>query len=232
MREVNLKKQKTERNKLELYFEWFFSELKDHGYIKDFYREPTTIYYREPEKIKRLKVFKSKAPRIEEVTLFPKLSYTADYKVVWEEKARYYFFEDAVQVELGMPFAYGVPVFLSNTELINNKEEYISYFDVKPTSAVSRKGRVSTSSTFYLKQRMIFETSGRYINKFIPIPMAGAGKRSAIFPNVFTPQRYLFTDGGKQIRKIKFPITDLNGYIHKKKQEMEIIDKYNQLFNK
>ena len=104
----------------------------------------------------------------------------------------------------------------------NDDYPIVSYVDVKPTNSVQRKGgKVSSSITFPLKNRILWDRSRIYINKVVPMPMSGTGFKSALFIKTFTPQRYLLTDGGKQLRKIKYPVTTMLAYVNKQKTEIE-----------
>jgi ATP-dependent helicase YprA (DUF1998 family) len=46
-------------------------------------------------------------------------------------------------------------------------------------------------------QKLVLERYGIYVNKVIPV-----GSKECLFNKTFMPQRYLFTDYGKQERKI------------------------------
>lgn len=202
----------TEINGIETYFEWWLLELKSAGYIKEFFREPETLLVRPSATYGRYKRFKSKEKEVEIFNLFPEINYTYDYKIVWTKEAEYLFYEELNEASV---FQFGKPKFIA----IYDKEEQmsISYVDVKPTNSVQRQGgKVSSSITFPLKCRMLWESDRLFINKVVPIPMSGTGHKSALFPLTFTPQRYLLTDGGKQLRKIKFKTKSLKEYVLEK----------------
>jgi hypothetical protein len=67
-----------------------------------------------------------------------------------------------------------------------------------------------------------------YVQKMVPIPMAGSGITIAMFTKTFTPKRYLFTDGGGKPRKINFPIRTLATYVA---ERMAYIDRCKSLLN-
>ena len=54
----------TEKNQLEIYFEWYINELKEAGYIKIVKREPFPILVSDAVERKRYD-FSVKTPRIE-----------------------------------------------------------------------------------------------------------------------------------------------------------------------
>ena len=223
------KKKSTEINWIEQYSVWFFQELKQHGYLIDYIREPEVIECAPKLKHLYLKRFVRKQNEPTEYNLFQDINYTYDYKLIWDKKARYIFYDLIDKDNQDDCFLYGRPPFIANYDYTDDtgEELHVTRLDVKPTSSVAmRGGRVSSSYTFYLKQRLAYERYGTYIEKFIPIPMAGAGIRSSRFINIFTPTRYLFTDGGKQTRKIKFGITNIGGYVS---QRLQVLDKMNKL---
>lgn len=209
---------KTTVNSIELYFEWWLSELINAGYIKYFERESETFRVASESKYGRIKRFKVKPNEIEQFNLFQKIEYTYDYRIVWNiNSAEYLFFE---LVDESNVFQFGKPLFIAHR--IDN--EITSYVDVKPTNSVSRMGgKVSSAISFPYKQRMLWESRRIYINKVVPIPMAGTGFNSALFIKSFVPKRYLLTDGGKQARKIKWPIVSLKQYVNTKVHSIETI---------
>jgi len=217
---------KTEINGLETYFEWWLKEMQTAGYVKSFERETETFIVAPVSSYGRYKRFKRKEKEIESFSLFPEIKYSYDYKIYWNSTAEYLFYEEINEHKV---FQFGRPLFiayLNKNEKTDQNDDYpiISYVDVKPTNSVQRRGgKVSSSITFPLKNRLLWENSGIYINKVVPMPMSGTGYSSALFIKTFTPQRYLLTDGGKQLRKIKFSVTDLNSFVFKRKTEIETL---------
>lgn len=199
---------KTEINDIEQFFEWWLLEMLSAGYIKEFFREPETMVVRTTAEYGRYKRFKSKEKEVEIFNLFPEIKYTYDYQIIWNKEAEYLFYEETNEA---MVFQFGKPKFIAhyNQEL----EHCVSYVDVKPTNSVQQKGgKVSSSITFPLKCRMLWDSQRLFINKVVPIPMRGTGHSMALFITTFTPQRYLLTNGGGQARKIKFKVKSLKEY--------------------
>jgi len=210
---------KTEKNKIELYFEWWLKEMMSNGYIKDYYREPETLVVEESIEYGRYKRFKRKEKEIESFNLFQEVKYTYDYIIIWNESAEYLFYEEILYAKV---FSFGKPLFIAHRVERNNIEETVSYIDVKPTnSVVQRGGKVSSAISFVYKQRMAWENLNIYINKVVPIPMAGTGFKSALFIKSFTPQRYLLTDVSGAARKINFPVVNLYTYTKLKKEQID-----------
>jgi hypothetical protein len=204
---------KTEINSIELYFQWWLKEMTTAGYIKRFVREPETLIAAKTIEYGRLKRFKRKEKVVEKFNLFPEVKYTYDYIIIWNDASEYLFYEEINKENI---FQFGKPLFIATKEHVLQQEEIVSYVDVKPTANAAFGGKVSSSISFPLKQRMCWENEGIYINKVIPRPMGGAGYKVALFVKSFVPQRYLLTDGGSMRRKISFPINDLKGYVTKK----------------
>lgn len=210
---------KTEENNIERYTRWYFEELKSHGYIKEIIREPETIEVYPTHTELQVKRFKTKPSEYKEMALFNPIRYTYDFRILWDEKARYLFF-DIIPVP-GEPFIFGKPLFYAHQHQENG--DIVSFVDTKPPSSVSTMfGKTNSSISFPIKQRIIFENTRIYINKFVPIPMAGAYKNSAVFIKSFTPARYLRTDKTMVPRKIawKDKLTNIEGYVYKRSKEL------------
>lgn len=205
-----------ERNQIEIYFDWWLSEMIANGYIKNSYREPETIVVSEPIEYGRIKRYKRKENTVEAFNLFPAIRYTYDELIVWTSKAEYLFYEI---VNAQSVFQFGKPLFVAHKKEIDGVIEVVSYVDVKPTTSAQQKGaKVTSAISFPIKKRLCWENHGIYINKVVPIPMAGTGYSSALFILSFTPERFLLTDGGKRRRKIKWEdkLCNLHGYVKKK----------------
>jgi hypothetical protein len=206
-------KKTTEKNTIELYFEWWLLEMQSKGFVKEFFREPETMLVQAPAEYGRYKRFKTKEKEVETFNLFPRIQYTYDYIVVWNKSAEYLFYEE-VNDKRESIFQFSMPQFIAHED---KEGDIVSYVDVKPTNAVQQRGgKVSSAITFPLKQRMLWDRHRLFINKVVPIPMAGTGYNSALFIKTFTPQRYLLTDGGGQRRKIKFKTESLVEFVNKK----------------
>jgi len=202
---------KSDKNTIELYFEWWLLEMKSAGYIADFKREPEKLLVLDNAPYGRYKRFKSKEKEIEEFNLFQKIQYTYDYRVIWNDTAEYLFYEEVLPAGV---FQFGIPPFIAHR---SPEGDVYSLIDVKPTNSVMQKGgNVSSSISFPLKQRMLWDRDRLYINKVVPMPMAGTGFNSALFIKTFCPQRYFLTDGGGQRRKIKWKAIPLKEYVKNK----------------
>lgn len=206
-----------EINAIELYFEWYIRELKDNGYIKDFFREPVKMQTVPPATYKRYDFKKTKFD-IQEFTLLQGDSYLFDYMIVWDQKAENIFYSllDGTPIKAWTPFY----------AFINQEGNIVSLCDVKPPPAAQRhSGSLTTTLTFPLKQKIFWHLQGIYINKSVPIPQASkgvvkSGNTVALFTTTFVPNRYTFTDSGKQPRLIHYKTKSLNQYVEEKKREL------------
>lgn len=201
---------KTKENSIEMYTRWYWEELMEHGYISKIEREPETLVCADPLVHYKTKRLTSKPPKVITFNLLPKIVLTYDTKVVWTEKARYIFYDVIDRDMVHDVFKFDRPPFIANKDYDEPGNEIIvTRVDTKPPSKAGQMGaKLSSSYTFPIKQRMIMDKHGIYVDKFVPIPMSGSGITIAKFPNTFTPRRYLFTDreGSTQLRKINWNI--------------------------
>jgi hypothetical protein len=211
---------KSKENQGEIYFSWYLDELLQQGYLKEYQREPETFLVLPRYKFKKEKHFKKKENEYVSFNLFPDLSYTYDYRLIWNEKALNIFTE---LMHKDGHFRFGVPDFVSHNIEINGKTEIVSYVDVKPHRAAARfgGGKISTFYTFPLIQKFLAHFHHIYINKIVPTNTGKHGIATCLFAKTFTPNRYLFTDAGKQMRKIPFMRVSLSNYVKRKKTIIE-----------
>lgn len=202
-----MKKTNTEINPIEQYFEWWLEDMVRAKYIDSYKREPETLMVAPSLEYGRYKRFKSKEKEVEAFNIFPEINYTYDYIIYWNESAEYLFYEETNDLRI---FQFGKPAFIAHRDRDDN---VYSILDVKPTNSVQRQGgKVSSAITFPLKQRLLWDGQGIFVNKVVPIPMGGTGYNSALFIKTFTPQRYLLTDGGGSMRKIKYQVKTIGQY--------------------
>ena len=211
----------TEINQLEQYFLWYLNELKEAGYIKFFSRESFPILVTDDVKNKRYDFSLKITVRVEEYNLFRKNTYTYDYLIIWDKKAKEIFYNllDDNPIRIYCPFY----------ACVDKKGEHVSFCDVKPPSGAMIFGNNTTSYTFPILQKIIYTVYGIYVNKSIPIPLMSkgaikSGNKTALFNTTFVPKRYLLTDGGMQGREIKFKKQSLKEYVAYKEKEIKRID--------
>ena len=214
----------TKKNDHEEAFEWYLDDLLEHGYIERYDREAETFKILDKGYHDRVVHLQAKKNKTEKFALFGDITYTYDYRVVWNEKAQYYFYEI---YDPNKPFIFGRPEFIAHIININNEAKVVSYVDVKPHSAAARFGGGKNASyyTFPFIQKIAFLMFKICFNKVIPIHTGKHGHKTCLFAKTFVPTRYMFTTGGTKQRKIPYPKKGLASYIKGKKP---MIDKYLQ----
>jgi hypothetical protein len=216
----------TETNGLELYFEWYLNDLKEAGFIRSFKREAFPILITEKATKKRYDFkAKTKAPKIEDFTLFNQNTYTFDYLIVWEKHAHELFY-NLIETEI-------VRVWCPFYAMEDKDGNHVSFIDVKPPAGAMSFGNNTTGYTFPIIQKMIYAVYGIYISKAIPVPLVKkgeikSGNKQALFSTTFVPKRYMFTDAGGQARKISYRKQSLQQYVSYRTKE---IDRINALFS-
>lgn len=208
-------KRENKKSSSELYFEWWLDELKNVGLVLEWEREPETFALNSPEI-----VFYYQRKKRSEVTnsfsLFKAITYTPDYRVVFDKRMYNKFFgvinrlhllgngtkqtnflQDDESVEVGS--VYQNVQYYTTKNFYKNDEVYELYFDVKPPSSIlAFASNVSSSREFPIKQRMMYDVHGIYVNKVIP-----NGSKNCLFTKTFLPKRYKYTDANKGPRKLK-----------------------------
>lgn len=213
-------KQKTQTNDIELYFRWFIQELKEAGYIVDYFRENYKLECVPKATLQRYDFKRKTKHNVEDFTLLNADNYTYDYMIVWDAKAQDIFYS----LLDGTPFKTDTP-FLAYA---NQQGQIISLCDVKPAPGQKIFGNNTTGYTFPVKQKILWYLHKIYINKVIPIPQVSkgeikSGNADALFTNVFCPRRYTFTDGGGAPRKIHYKIRTMAEYVRSKSAEVAVI---------
>lgn len=213
----------TKENDFEMYFRWYCEELKQEGYLEDFTREGETFMILPAQTHNREKHFKSKKNEVEEFTILGDMKYTYDFRLVWNPKAEYIFYETFFP---HVPFVFGHPTFVAHELTINGENKIVSYVDVKPhRSAAEHGGKVSSFYTFPFIQKIAFHLYKLYFNKAIPVHAGKKGWSTCLFSQTFVPNRYLFTNQSQQLRKIPYKKTSISQYV---KNRMAYIEAYKQ----
>lgn len=214
----------TEINPIEQYFEWYLEELIKYGYLKYFEREPETWLVLPSFAYGREKHFKVKENEVEDFNISQSITYTYDYRLIWEDKAKYIFMEPMTQ---DGHFIFGFPTFVSHYVEIMDETELVSYVDVKPhVSAAQFGGNLSSYYTFPFIQKILLHNSGVYVNKVTPVNQGKHGVNTCLFAKTFTPNRYQFTDKAQMKRNIKFKTRPITSYV--KSQESIVKDLLDQ----
>lgn len=195
-------------SKDEIYFEWWLDELKQAGYVKEYYRAATLILNDDVYRHYRVKM-KTKE-KIECDKIISSLQYTPDYVIVWNDIGKALFYK--VDGDLTtIPNEHDKPTIYPMMWAQIIDDEIVSVVDVKPS--VNKKFVKFTSShTFVVKQAMVYERHGIFVE---------AIKVMDLMKRTFTPTRYTYTDKMKQERKLKWTKNSLKAYVLKLKNEIK-----------
>lgn len=215
---------KTEKNPIETYFEWWLDDMKAAGYVIHWDRESEEFLLFPQFRMFRMNYFKTKEPEKEVYNLLQKDSYTYDYRVVWAPKAQHIFCNHSEWMDHNDPpvLIYEKTFFHASYSMEFNN--HVSIIDIKPPSKAAQYGNLNSFATFPTKQKLLLWLHHVYVNKVIPIPMSGSGQTMALFPNTFTPRRYMLTDGGTQSRNIKGHIQTLDMYVKRREEYIARMD--------
>lgn len=210
-------KTSTKENDGEKEFRWYLEELQQAGWIKQFTREAETFKVMDSFQHLREIHHKTKENALESFNLLQGINYTYDFRIIWNDCSLNIFTE--LYSKEGH-FRFGKPPFVSHRIEIGGRMEIVSYVDVKPhANAMARSGGKSASYyTFPFVQKILMFFHGLYINKIIPSPASKKdGVNTCLFATTFTPNRYVFTDGGKQFRKLHHRNVTLKSFTSRKK---------------
>jgi len=171
-------------SKDEVYFSWWLDELQMAGAISTWEYQTPTI---ELSKKKTYEVDtlspKLKKPGTKKYQLFPAHTYTADFFIVWGSLVSPFHQTLNMRKRLDRHF-------VSQAKLIAGVPRCVSRVDIKP----SYVKRTDNETLFRVNQKWVFDKTGIYIQ---------AIQFEKLFSMTFTPQRYMITDKGQAIRKIR-----------------------------
>jgi hypothetical protein len=203
------------------YFEWYLNELKDKGYILSFKKEKeiTPFEINQEIKIKKIKeITKTGIIKESDRKLIGKHTYKPDFLIYWTKLAESIFYEVITEERLKY-----------NTFFLANEKDgyHFSFVDVKPPAIAAQfSGSFNSYATFPINQSIVMNLYNIYVNKVVPIPVRNSGLAVSLFPNTFTPNRFLFTDAGKAVRTIKFKTKTLLDFVRERNNYINYINQY------
>jgi hypothetical protein len=212
----------TYENDHEKYCRWYLEDLQENGFIKKIEREAETFLVLPSVNVKREKHFVRKDNEYESIELLSSLTYTYDFRIIWDPNALSVFTEVLME---NSAFRFGDPLFISQLIEIDGVQEIVSYIDVKPhSSAAQHGGNLSTFYTFPVIQKVMYSVHNLYINKIVPVPNGKKyGATTCLFAKSFTPKRYFFTNKSMTQRTMHHkPIKTFSTYLE---QRLAVIDK-------
>lgn len=173
----------------EMYFSWWLQELKDNGYIKRWNKSSIKFSLSLPIKVYDVEQCKN-------YSLLQGHVYTADFDIIFEDKARGIFFNHIGNVKP------------KNLIIKNTGNSNLCVIEIKATGRGVTKLR--SHITFPINQKWVYHRYNVYVNEI---------EITNLFYYTFTPFRYLYTDTGRQKRKIHFPVFTLEEYLEQFKDE-------------
>jgi len=186
--------------------QWLF-ELKAYGYIKKIERAESfllcdSLVNNYAEQLKKV----SSRPMTQ--TLLHGHSYTPEFKITWDKKARdkiVWMSEDACKFDKVFVGRNIIPpmVPFDTSKRHYTDRDIITYIEVKPSFDQNNMERL-----FKINQKWMWEKHSIFVNLV---------KVQELFPKTFTPKAYLTTPTGR-VRLIKWKAKTLSNYLNGTKQ--------------
>ena len=199
------------KSQVEEYFSYYLEELQEAGYISEWFYENNTFDL--SDSISEPYLLQGKYKVLEKTEhLLHKASITADFTIVWTDKAKNIFYLDRE-----------VPINCKVSEIpfrISWKAHQwpfpISYIEIKGSS----EAKTSSSVSFPYKQKWLFWKEGIYIQKIKPF--APKKKSGILFQSTFTPKKVIDIEryvrdckyGRQGESKLKYDYKTLNQFIY------------------
>jgi hypothetical protein len=175
------------KSQIEEYFSYYLEELQEAGYVREWFYENDTFELSESVYEPYLQQGKYKVLEKTE-HLLHKASITADFTIVWTDKAKNIFYLDK-----------RIPINCNVKDIpfrVNNMDQLISYIEVKG----SHEANTSSSVSFPYKQKWLYDKEGIFIQKIKPF--APKSKSGILFQSTFTPKKVIAIE--RYIRDCKF----------------------------
>jgi len=173
----------------ELYFSWWCDTLKDKGIIKRYLYESNTFKLSEPKSFIYTKKLVTKVKTLKG-SLLDAHEYTPDFIIEWNTEYDGIFYRDINKV-----YSHKPPYFAMQSK---KNESVYSLFEIKGSF-----DRNNMTRLFRLNQKWLYDKYDLYVDLLI-IP--------DLFKRTFIPDRWFYTDSGRQPRKINFGVKRFNEY--------------------
>lgn len=190
----------------ELFFSWYLDELYEAGYIESWEHHPKSFMLCPPVFYEYDKQLKTKT-KVLVKKLMAKHKYTADFKIIWNKKARGIFF-DTFESRVDLKKS----LFVANTKagsenFYPRRAIYYSIIEVKPAFSLFNMQRL-----FGLNQGWLYNSYEIYVQKIIPINK----KKTGLFQLSFCPKKFLYTEKTKKLKKLNFVAKTLKEFIQER----------------
>lgn len=192
----------------ELYFMYYISELKSHGYIKDYQYHPEPIQLTEDLVVYTQKKTKKKVSVANKILIHGR-KYTPDFIIVWDDSVK-----DVLHEELKLEEVLKLdkPFFSHKTE----NGDYCSFVDIKNIFDFHHSNRI-----FTMNQSDVWNKNRIYINEIVPHYYRKESKKTGkllgkpcLFEQTFVPVQFMFTDKMTAKRRINYPVRSITEYLN------------------
>jgi len=191
MKKNNINKGVFDSNE-ELYFTYFLNDLKDKGFIDDFYKNEESYPLTKGLSVNYIKPMKKVNDKVLKQTILSSSIYTPDFIIKWNDKALGIFVTD-----ISKPIKDKII-----TEFIC-QENMISVVEVKGAWDNNNMTRLAINNI-----KVVWDKHSIFVN-LIKIP--------SIFNKLFTPERYFMTDKTFKPRKLNYKnVKTLKEYLNEK----------------
>lgn len=199
----------TYRSFIELYFSYYLNELKESGFVENWWYEVDTFKLSDPIKGTYFKELKSKV-KVEEYHLLREASLTADFTIKWNINSVGLFLFwpiKLIQCKItDIPFHIG--------KLANDNVLW-SYVETKGNNESS----TSSSISFAYTQKWVYQLHGIFIQKIKPFGYKR--QRKILFQDTFTPKKVIELEvyvndckwGKRGESKLHYPVRTLEEYL-------------------
>lgn len=200
---------------IELYFIFYLEELREAGYVKEWWYEKNTYKLSDSIKLSYKKQLKTKVIQQEEHIL-EGASCTSDFTILWEPKAYNAFvLTPGIPVKDVRKIPFRISSFVIDDDYVNNsKVELYSEVEIKgPTESTT-----SSSVSFPYKAKWVYQLYQVYIQKIKPFSYKNT--KGILFNDTFWPKKVLEYErykkdckwGKANTSKIKFSTKTLEKY--------------------
>lgn len=195
------------KSQVEEYFSYYLEELQEAGYVREWSYESDTFVL--SESISKPYLQQGKYKVLEKTEhLLHKASITADFTIVWTDKAENIFYLNRNK-----------PINCSVKDIpfrITNIDPPTSYIEIKG----SHEANTSSSISFPYKQKWLYDKEGIFIQKIKPF--AYKSKSGILFQSTFTPKKVISIEkytrnckfGRKDESKLKYNYKILNQFLY------------------
>lgn len=188
----------------ELVFSMYLDELYEAGYIESWEHHPESFILCPPVSYEYDKQLKTKT-KVLIKKFIAKHEYTADFKIIWNNKAQGVFF-DTFDSRRDLKKS----LFVANTKRSTayySIMEYYSIIEVKPAFSLFNMQRL-----FELNRKWLYDSYEIYVQKIIPINK----KKTGLFQISFCPKKFLYTEKTKKLKKLNFATKTLDEFIRER----------------